>query len=618
MVNQQAGQPLLRSHHRLLIGELAKEGIASPVGRRAIILLSYDAGLSTREVAQAAGISRGRVRYWRRKFRQLGMQVFPGVDETVPSREPVEQAINEASPHHEQTPVDYGPGLASSLFEQTRPVHGLAGDHLKVLEAAVAVLSAAPETETLDPDAPRRNGGALDLHIPEEFSATERRMLKASLLYHRGKVKDEELIELQLTDQQQREARTLAALLRLAAGLKASQSLETEIETFYQEPDALHISLRGPSAKEDGRRVRRKARLWNKLYSQKLRVLTQEELPTPEAVIAVSPSKDLEVLEPLAALPKPGIEPWDTIAVAAKKTLLYHFSVMLENEPGTRLGEDIEALHDMRVATRRMRAAFDVFNAALNQAVVKSHLKGLRATGRALGRVRDLDVFMEKAGKYLETLPQDNRHDLDPLLNGWNNERQLARKAMLDYLDSNSFLIFKRQFNLFLRTPGLGEANLDQPGPIPYLVREVAPQLLYTRLASVRSYEPLLSTASLDQLHALRIELKKLRYTAEFFREVLGTEISKVIWDIKKIQDHLGNLNDARVACQILGEFLEHWEQGQSNLRLAERQNSEPLVAYLAAKHAERHRLLVTFPQTWSTFNRQELRQNLAMAVSVL
>ncbi|MEJ2326812.1 MAG: CHAD domain-containing protein, partial [Chromatiaceae bacterium] len=89
---------------------------------------------------------------------------------------------------------------------------------------------------------------------------------------------------------------------------------------------------------------------------------------------------------------------------AARKPLYFHFLRKLYHEPGTRLGEDIEELHDMRVATRRMRAAFQVFGDYLDMDKMKVFLKGLRRTGRALGAVRDLDVFWEKTQHYLEKL----------------------------------------------------------------------------------------------------------------------------------------------------------------------------------------------------------------------
>jgi CHAD domain-containing protein len=76
----------------------------------------------------------------------------------------------------------------------------------------------------------------------------------------------------------------------------------------------------------------------------------------------------------------------------------------------------------------------------------------------------------------------------------------------------------------------------------------LAPLLIYTRLASVRAFNAILPDASIEQLHGLRIEFKKLRYTIEFFREVLGEEARAVIDDLKALQDHLGDLNDAQGA----------------------------------------------------------------------
>ena len=93
----------------------------------------------------------------------------------------------------------------------------------------------------------------------------------------------------------------------------------------------------------------------------------------------------------------PGITRDDTMAEAARKTLRYHFHQMLDNEAETRLGEDIEALHDMRVATRRMRTAFRVFADFLDADATAPYRKSLKRVGRALGEVRDLDVFRGKA-----------------------------------------------------------------------------------------------------------------------------------------------------------------------------------------------------------------------------
>ena len=351
----------------------------------------------------------------------------------------------------------------------------------------------------------------------------------------------------------------------------------------------------------------------------------QEELLTTTKNLAVQPAEKKrempqasQAFDALLSLESPGVEPDDPIAEAGRKVLRYHFAEMLRHEEGTRQGEDIEELHDMRVATRRMRAAFEVFEGAFKSKAIKVHRRGLKEAGRTLGNVRDLDVFMEKAQKYLETLPEGHRQGLEPLLSAWDEQREVARAEMLAYLDGEKYQNFKMVFLKFLNTPGAGAQPVPEDKPVPHLVRHVVPILVYTQLANVRAFNSILSTASIDQLHALRIEFKRLRYTVEFFREVLAEESKQVIKDIKELQDHLGDLNDARVACEILREFLDHWEDRQVQLPVSERKNPEPIVAYLAAKHAERHNLMISFPQAWERFEQPEFHHNLALAIAAL
>jgi CHAD domain-containing protein len=311
-----------------------------------------------------------------------------------------------------------------------------------------------------------------------------------------------------------------------------------------------------------------------------------------------------------------GIEGYDPMGVAGRKILLFQFTRMLAHEDGTKLGEDIEELHDMRVATRRMRAAFRVFKDYFEKKDYKKYMKGLRATGRALGRVRDLDVFMEKANDYLENQTPEDRNGLELLISTWMKEREVARTNMLFYLDSEENEIFKREFNIFLQTPDELWRSPEHGYPRPHLVRELAPILIYTRLAAVRAFESILDGATIPQLHNLRIEFKKLRYTVEYFREVLSPEAKEVISDIKHLQDHLGDLNDANVACLIISELLDNSEQSITSL--PQNGEKEPIIAYLAYKKAERERLIATFPEAWCIFTRPEFRSNLAKVVSVL
>lgn len=359
---------------------------------------------------------------------------------------------------------------------------------------------------------------------------------------------------------------------------------------------------------------RGRVRHWRGAFRRQGWSIFREFQPVEPAVIE-------EQLAPEAApaflrFKAPGVLADDPMAEAGRKVLRFHFYQMLAHEQGTRLGEDIEELHDMRVATRRMRAAFEIFGDYFSRKAVKAHLRALRSTGRSLGRVRDLDVFMEKAVHYLDASHEDDRPGLEPLLHGWEAERESARAEMLAHLDSQAYRQFVENFGSFLETPGEGVRKLDSMAP--QVTRHIAPTQIYARLGAVRAYAALLDSASLEQLHGLRIQFKRLRYTLEYFREILGPEAKDVINEIKTIQDHLGDLNDANVACQILNDFLSGWEARQLHLSLGSRQSTEPIVHYLAARHAERHRLLVEFPTAWERFNRADVRLLLAQAVSIL
>lgn len=340
------------------------------------------------------------------------------------------------------------------------------------------------------------------------------------------------------------------------------------------------------------------------------------QIPSPTEIAHKASQFELRSLP--QRLKKSGIEPCDLMAEAGRKTFYFHFAEMLSHEGGTRLGEDPEELHDMRVATRRMRAAFEIFENYFDGRAIKPYLKGLRAIGRVLGGVRDLDVFIEKAQTYLASQEGEARSGLEPLIAAWQAEREAARAKMFAYLDGNEYKEFIYSFSEFVQSPGTGVRSLSNELPTPHLVKDVVPVLIYTRWSAVRAYEPLLQVATLDQFHALRIEFKKLRYAIEFFREVLGGEAQDLIDSLKKVQDHLGNLNDARVACQTLSDFLGDLEKQQASVPLVKRLNPKPIVAYLAVKHAERHDLMTSFQETWDAFNRQDFRVNLALAVSVL
>jgi CHAD domain-containing protein len=291
---------------------------------------------------------------------------------------------------------------------------------------------------------------------------------------------------------------------------------------------------------------------------------------------------------------------------------------MLSHEEGTLLGENIEELHDMRVATRRMRTAFDIFGPAFDPKIIRHYLKGLRTTGRVLGEVRDMDVLLQNAIAYQGNMKEIKRPGLEPLLSGWKQTIDKKRAKLTKHLQSEAYYNFKYNFNLFLQASEYIGVPLSQNGGTNSLVRDIVPVLVYSRYAAVRAYVAILPTASVTQLHTLRIEFKKFRYLLEYFREILGDNAGQSITELKQLQDHLGELHDSDVACQLVRNFLKDWEEDQIGTPIPERLNPEPIVTYLAYVHAVRYRLISSFPELWKKFSRPEFRQMIAQAISLL
>ena len=167
---------------------------------------------------------------------------------------------------------------------------------------------------------------------------------------------------------------------------------------------------------------------------------------------------------------------------------------------------------------------------------------------------------------------------------------------------------------------------LEKGEPRPHRLRHVVPVAVHQRLAAVQAYDEWVTgpDVPLGRLHQLRIAAKGLRYTMEYFREVLGPEAKSAIDEVKKLQDHLGDLQDAVVASNLLRDFLTWgtWGHTQDKGKVLSLP-IEPIVApgvaaYLTARQIELQRLLDTFPQAWAWIQNPEFSQLVAAALAPL
>lgn len=310
----------------------------------------------------------------------------------------------------------------------------------------------------------------------------------------------------------------------------------------------------------------------------------------------------------------PGILATDPMAEAIRKILRFHLGIMLDHEAESRSGKDIEDVHDMRVATRRMRAAFRLFGTYFEKKATRQFRDDLRETGRALGGVRDLDVFNWEAQKYLAGPGQGQ--DLTPLLESWRQQREAAQGRFIAFLDSERYQGFAADFCQFVESEGAGVKPIAPPAP--FQVRHTLPSSIWRFYETALAYETLFPDASPETLHALRIECKHLRYTLEFFREVLGPESNALIKDVVFVQDHLGNLQDAVVASALLKAFLKDWRKRAEKDPTNDLEPLAGVEAYRKYRQDEAARLIKTFPKAWRRLRSRNFRQRLSAALLAL
>jgi CHAD domain-containing protein len=230
-----------------------------------------------------------------------------------------------------------------------------------------------------------------------------------------------------------------------------------------------------------------------------------------------------------------------------------HFAVFLSREPGSRLGEDIEDVHRMRVATRRLRAAMSLFRDYLPE-VAPSLRNELRWVGRALGGVRDLDVQLERIREWHAdgmSLYPDALRGLESLLR---DERERARAHLLQTLDQERYERFVADYSAMLRAgPGSSPAATRR-------ARSEMPNLIQKRYVKVRAAGDAIDDDSpAEALHELRIRCKRLRYALEFSTGLYPKAVRNYLSRLIELLDLLGSHQDAHVAIQQMrGLGLTH------------------------------------------------------------
>jgi CHAD domain-containing protein len=139
--------------------------------------------------------------------------------------------------------------------------------------------------------------------------------------------------------------------------------------------------------------------------------------------------------------------------VVAARVLTERLDALMEHEAGTRAGTDPEELHDMRVASRRLRAALEAFTVCYRGKRFRRIAKQTKELTDALGGVRDSDVLLARMAAYAEAVPPDEQPAIAGFIRRVETERDAHRAAMLRALDDLAASGYARRFRAVVAHP---------------------------------------------------------------------------------------------------------------------------------------------------------------------
>lgn len=255
-----------------------------------------------------------------------------------------------------------------------------------------------------------------------------------------------------------------------------------------------------------------------------------------------------------------------------------------QNHQGAVTCDDPEYIHQMRVATRRLRAALRLFRPLLPTGFPEALTAPLRELMGVLGQARDLDVLLaEIAAPVLQALPDEPR--LAALVGVITDRRFDRRSAAVDFLRSPRFgsLVLEVLEALHQQAEAIKVGASGAAATEPATLVEFAENHLRRLRKKAMRLAAAARSDTPASLHALRIGIKRLRYALEFFAPLAAPKaMRRILGHLASLQDTLGQVNDLANA----GELLMDCASDDPALREA--------VTLIGGWHGTRHQALLT------------------------
>jgi len=252
----------------------------------------------------------------------------------------------------------------------------------------------------------------------------------------------------------------------------------------------------------------------------------------------------------------------------ATESLLKRLQALTQEMEGVRQAQDIEYIHRMRVASRRLRSAITLFEECLPRKKLPDWQKQVRRITRALGSARDTDVQIDLLDQVLRHLKEPSADDVDEDVRRYQpgierlrlRLRQRREKLQADVsgaLDEWEASHVTEEMGQTLRQQ-LVQARLSQVEAASPRVYQQAYLITSLRLEEMLAYDACVyHPEQVEELHAMRIAAKRLRYTMEVFAPLYESGLKQPLQAAREAQDVLGDIHDGDVWVQVLPQFIE-------------------------------------------------------------
>src|ERR1700741_319185 len=235
--------------------------------------------------------------------------------------------------------------------------------------------------------------------------------------------------------------------------------------------------------------------------------------------------------------------PPDPAVQAAAGAIAFQLRAMTAEHDKAVTG-DAEAIHRLRVATRRLRAALPLLRGGAPDAEeAESAADELGWLCGAIGAVRDLDVLAQLLQDRATRLESDFIRALAPLSTTIRRQRAIEQERLVAALDSERYGGLVQRLSAIAPEPAADSATLGAVA-----ARLVRPQLR----AMLRAGAGLDEASPPETLHRLRVRVKKLRYAIELLRMVGGKPARKILRRLERVQERIGMYHDAVTAAAWL------------------------------------------------------------------